>query len=89
MAQPALPLSSPVHWFSIYLSHVQGYLTVKLEAHAPAGHSSSPPKVSAITTLARAIVALEANPVAAHMTPADELFGSLAPGVPPPPPSPH
>ena len=58
----------------------QGYLTVKLEAHAPAGHSSSPPKVSAIATLARAIVALEEHPVPAHLSPADDLFGSLAPG---------
>lgn len=40
----------------------KGWVTVELEVEGPGGHSSIPPANSAVTRLAKAIVALEDNP---------------------------
>lgn len=40
----------------------KGYLTLILTANAQGGHSSAPPKITALGALSRAIAALEANP---------------------------
>ena len=44
----------------------KGFLTLRLVARAPGGHSSVPPPSGAIGRLARAAVALEANPMPAR-----------------------
>ena len=40
----------------------KGYMTVQITARARGGHSSTPPRNSAVSLLAQAIVAIEANP---------------------------
>lgn len=61
----------------------KGYLTVRLTARAPGGHSSMPARQSAIGVLASAIHALEANPMpAAFEGPVEETFAFLAPEMP-------
>jgi carboxypeptidase PM20D1 len=40
----------------------KGYMTVEVTARARGGHSSTPPRDSAVSLLAQAIVAIEANP---------------------------
>ena len=62
---------------------LQGYLTVKLEAHGVPGHSSAPPAVSAIGTLAKAIAALENNQMPSHLSPISNTFQALLPGTRP------
>jgi carboxypeptidase PM20D1 len=43
-------------------------MTLRLVAHADGGHSSTPPRESAIGRLARAVVAVEANPMPARLS---------------------
>lgn len=45
----------------------KGYLTLKVTARGPSGHSSQPPKVHAIGVLAQAIERLEAQPMPARL----------------------
>jgi carboxypeptidase PM20D1 len=52
----------------------KGYLTVRLRAEAPGGHSSTPPPESAIGRLSRAVLRLEESPMPARM---DGVVGSL------------
>lgn len=51
----------------------KGYLSLVLTASGPQGHSSAPPKNSAVGILARALAKLEANPMPAHL---DTLAGT-------------
>lgn len=44
----------------------KGYLTVRLAVTRPTGHSSSPPRHTAIGVLAQAITRLESHPMPAH-----------------------
>lgn len=46
----------------------KGHLDLLLTAAGPDGHSSAPPKQSAIGALSRALVKLETNPQPAHLT---------------------
>jgi carboxypeptidase PM20D1 len=58
----------------------KGSVTLRLTASAVPGHSSMPPKSSAIGTLARALTRLEAAPMPARFSGvAGELLDSLAP----------
>lgn len=58
----------------------KGYLTLKLTAIAEGGHSSLPPKNTAIGKLARAINQLEENRFPASLkSPAADMFETLAP----------
>lgn len=58
----------------------KGYLSLELTAKAPGGHSSMPPKNTAVGIVARAVSRLEANPVPARMIrPVRALFAHLAP----------
>lgn len=61
----------------------KGYLTVRLTATSPGGHSSMPPPRTAVGTLARALVKLETHPFATTMTPLTrEMMTYLAPEMP-------
>ncbi|NGY06426.1 M20 family peptidase [Solimonas terrae] len=61
----------------------KGYVSFELLAHAAGGHSSMPPKVTAIGELARAITQLEAAPMPARLTaPVSGMLDALAPSLP-------
>jgi carboxypeptidase PM20D1 len=47
----------------------KGYLTLSLTSHAKGGHSSTPPKITALGELSRAIAALEATPFTQKLDP--------------------
>lgn len=59
----------------------KGSLTVKVTARAPPGHSSMPPRTTAITELARALVRIEESkrPLVLSGTTTAEMFKYLAP----------
>ncbi|WP_334128207.1 M20 family peptidase [Sneathiella sp.] len=58
----------------------KGYLTLHLTASAEGGHSSIPPRTTAIGKLARAISRLEDNPLPAVLkSPASDMFDTLSP----------
>lgn len=58
----------------------KGYLTLKLTAVAEGGHSSLPPKKTAIGKIARAVNRLEENRFPASLqSPASDMFETLAP----------
>lgn len=61
----------------------KGYATVRLAAKASGGHSSMPPRETAIGLLSRAIARLESHPMTARFegVPA-ELLAALAPELP-------
>ena len=52
----------------------KGYVSVELEARGDGGHSSVPPQQTAAGKIARAVVALEENPMPARVTPPIELM---------------
>jgi carboxypeptidase PM20D1 len=61
----------------------KGFLTLELTAREPGGHSSTPPRQTAIGRLARAIRRLEENPLPARVDGvAAEMFDALAPLLP-------
>jgi carboxypeptidase PM20D1 len=61
----------------------KGYLTLKLTATAEGGHSSIPPRTTAIGKIARAISRLEENRLPAALnSPASDMFDTLAPHMP-------
>ena len=58
----------------------KGYATFRLTARAPGGHSSMPPRSSAVGQLARAVVAVEESPMPALLEgPTREMLKTLAP----------
>lgn len=59
----------------------KGYATVELDVEVEGGHSSMPPRESAIGILARAVDRVERSPLAARLGdgPAGRLFEALAP----------
>jgi carboxypeptidase PM20D1 len=61
----------------------KGSVGIGLEIEAPGGHSSIPPRHTAIGDLARAVVALEQNPLPARIDGTTALFlDTLAPELP-------
>src|SRR5262249_12546636 len=61
----------------------KGYLTLKLTAKSPGGHSSTPTKNTAIATMSRAIQRLEAAPFPAKLDGATrQMFDFLGPEMP-------
>jgi carboxypeptidase PM20D1 len=59
------------------------YFTVVLHARGEGGHSSAPPRRTAIGKLARALGRLEANPMPARLSgPIREMFAAVAPELP-------
>ena len=61
----------------------KGYVTFKLTATAKGGHSSMPPKQTAVGVLAKALARLEANPMPARLNaPTRKMFQTLGPELP-------
>jgi carboxypeptidase PM20D1 len=61
----------------------KGFVTVELSAAAPGGHSSLPPRQTAVGILSAAIARLEATPMAARLEgPTRELFDRIGPQFP-------
>ncbi len=61
----------------------KGSVSIVLEAEAPGGHSSTPPRHTAIGNLARAVAALERHPMPASIDGVTALFlDHLAPELP-------
>ena len=61
----------------------KGYLSVELSTAAAGGHSSLPPRQSAIGVLSTAIARLEENPLPARLEgPAERLFERIGPTLP-------
>lgn len=61
----------------------KGYASFELSVRAPGGHSSVPPRETAIGILARALARLEANPLPASLEgPAGLFFESVRPLLP-------
>jgi len=59
----------------------KGYVSVELKANSVGGHSSMPPKHTALGVIAQAIVDLEANPFPADMTYSKTLFQTIGPAM--------
>jgi carboxypeptidase PM20D1 len=60
----------------------KGYMTIELTARAPSGHSSMPPRHTAIGILSRAIERLEDNPFPARFAGlSEQMFLTLAPAA--------
>jgi carboxypeptidase PM20D1 len=60
----------------------KGFLTLKLTVDSAPGHSSTPPRETAIGILSKALAFLEATPQPAHMDAATMLFRGVAPLLP-------
>ena len=61
----------------------KGFASVELTSRSAGGHSSLPPRQSAIGILSAAIAGLEANPMPARLEgPTRQLFGRIAPRFP-------
>lgn len=62
----------------------KGYMTLRLEARTEAGHSSAPPRDTAIGTVARGLARLEENPFPARLEgPVRGMLQTLAPHMDP------
>jgi carboxypeptidase PM20D1 len=62
----------------------KGYLNVELSAGDSGGHSSVPPRTTAVGRIAAAIVALERNPMPARLAVQRPFFEAIAPVLPKP-----
>ncbi|MBU1227650.1 MAG: M20/M25/M40 family metallo-hydrolase [Actinobacteria bacterium] len=60
----------------------KGYLNVELTATESGGHSSVPPRSTAVGKIAAAIIALEANPMPARLSVQKPFFGAIASVLP-------
>jgi carboxypeptidase PM20D1 len=61
----------------------KGYATLLVEAHAPGGHSSMPPAETADVILARALLAITAEPAPSRLDgPTGLMLATLAPDAP-------
>lgn len=61
----------------------KGFVTIELTARVQGGHSSLPPRQSAVGVLAAAVARLESQPMAAHIEgPTRQMFAQLAPRLP-------
>ncbi|WP_169543246.1 M20 family peptidase [Sneathiella aquimaris] len=61
----------------------KGYLTLELTASAEGGHSSIPPKATAVGKISRAIARLEDNRLSASLqSPVSDMLETLAPHMP-------
>ncbi len=61
----------------------KGWAMLRIDALAPGGHSSVPPRVTAITTLARAVLAVVARPFPLKIEgPSADMLRAIAPSAP-------
>ena len=62
----------------------KGFVTIELSTRVAGGHSSLPPRQSAVGILGGAVARLEQNPMAARLEgPTRQLFDRIGPGFPP------
>jgi len=61
----------------------KGYISLRLTANAEGGHSSMPPKHTALGEISQAIVNLENNPFPANLTYSQQLFENIGPVMDP------
>ncbi|MEW6983895.1 M20 family peptidase [Colwelliaceae bacterium 6471] len=61
----------------------KGYVSLKLTANATGGHSSMPPKHTALGEISQAIVNLENNPFPANLAYSKQLFNKIGPAMDP------
>jgi len=59
----------------------KGYVSLKLTASGAGGHSSMPPKHTALGEISQAIVNLENNPFPANLTYSKQLFKNIGPAM--------
>ena len=59
----------------------KGYVSLELKATAVGGHSSMPPKHTALGVIAQAIVDIEAHPFPANMAYSRQLFNTIGPAM--------
>lgn len=59
----------------------KGYVSLELKAKAVGGHSSMPPKHTALGVIAKAIVDIEGHPFPANMTYSRQLFNTIGPAM--------
>jgi carboxypeptidase PM20D1 len=59
----------------------KGYISVKLTANSVGGHSSMPPKHTALGHIAQALVDLENNPFPANLQYSKQLFKNIGPAM--------
>lgn len=59
----------------------KGYMSVELRVKAIGGHSSMPPKHTALGYIAQALVALENNPFPANLNYSKQLFNNIGPAM--------
>ena len=61
----------------------KGYATLRITAHGAGGHSSMPPKETAVATLSKAVVAIADNPFPLKLQgPGMQMLDALAPQTP-------
>ena len=61
----------------------KGYATLRVTAHGQGGHSSAPPKDTAVTTLSKAVVAIAGHPFPLEVKgPTAGMLDALAPRLP-------
>lgn len=60
----------------------KGYLDVEISADAEPGHSSAPPRVTAVGAVASAIARLQASPMPANLAVQTEFFEAVADAAP-------
>ena len=59
----------------------KGYVSLELKANAVGGHSSMPPKHTALGVIAKALVDLENNPFPSNMIYTKQLFETIGPAM--------
>ncbi len=59
----------------------KGYISLKLTAKAVGGHSSMPPKHTALGVIAKALVVLEETPFPVNMSYSEKLFENIGPAM--------
>lgn len=70
-------------WVALVGTAEKGYLSLELRTEAPGGHSSQPPRQTAVGILAAAVARLQARPFPARLTgPSASLFDYLGPEMP-------
>jgi carboxypeptidase PM20D1 len=61
----------------------KGFVSIELSTRRPGGHSSLPPRQSAVGIVSAAVARLEANPMTARLEgPTAQLFGRIGPQLP-------
>ncbi len=80
IVEGGLPIGAPAALIGIA---EKGYLSLALSTRAEGGHSSMPPRETAIGILARAVLRLEGNPFPGSIRgPVEEMFAYVGPEMP-------